>query len=114
MNEHRQSWAEIRPRRLRPHEERGRGDGGSVAVVVPRFHRRWLVALFGRLGLTERRVRLDAKGTLVWRLCDGAHSVEQIGRALADRFGDAVQPVEERLPRFLAQLARHEMIALED
>lgn len=105
------SWGELRPRRLRPHESRGED---LVSVLVPRFHRRWLVRLAERLGLTERRVNLDAQGSLVWTLCDGAHSVEEIGRALADRFGDAVNPVEERLPRFLSQLAQHEMIALEE
>ena len=111
MDDERANWGELRPRRLRPHETRG---DELVSVLVPRFHRAWLVRLSKRLGLTERRVNLDAQGSLVWSLCDGAHSVEEIGCALADRFGEAVKPVEERLPRFLSQLAQHEMIALED
>ncbi len=111
MDASERSWGTLRPRRLRPHESRG---DELVSVLVPRFHRGWLVRISERMGVTERRVNLDAKGSLVWSLCDGAHSVEEIGRALADRFGEAVNPVEERLPRFLVQLARHEMIALED
>ena len=111
MDGDRATWGELKPRRLRPHETRG---DELISVLVPRFHRRWLVRLSERVGLTERRVKLDAQGSLVWSLCDGRHSVEQIGEALAERFGEAVKPVEERLPRFLSQLAQHEMIALED
>ena len=75
-------------------------------MLVPRFRSRWFRALFRGLGLGDVRVHLDGPGSCVWRHCDGTHTVERIGDLLRERFGDRVEPVEERLPELLRQMYR--------
>lgn len=107
------SWGALRPRRLLPHEPRGdRSDSGEplVSVLVPRFRTRWIRGLSRRLGLGDVRVHLDGPGSCVWRHCDGTHTVERIGEVLRERFGERVEPVEQRLPELLRQMYRAGMV----
>jgi len=101
---------ELTPRRRRPYEERG---GGRVAVLLPRYGE-------GRVGkLLERffqrgpvKLELDEVGTAAWLLCDGGHTVQEIGELLRERFGERVEPVYDRLGIFVEQLARRGLVEL--
>lgn len=59
---------------------------------------------------SERMVVLNASAAFVWTCCDGAHSIPQIARELADSLGDGapdagrlVEDVESSLRNFIRQ-----------
>lgn len=64
-----------------------------------------------RYWLAVRRIRLDEKGSLVWRLLDGAHSVGDVAGALRDEFGDQVEPAEERAGNLIRMLHQEDLLA---
>ena len=68
----------------------------------------WLVLLMDR---PQYRVRLDARGTAIWRACDGAATVAQIVETVAKAFPEASDPVRTAL--FIRELARGGFIRLE-
>jgi hypothetical protein len=89
---------------------------GSVEVVVlrvPRRQDRW-----GRMlnrffeGPGYRQVQLDEVGSDVWRLCDGATSVEAMILALARKHKLERREVEISLTMYLRTLARRGFIGL--
>lgn len=86
-------------------------DEGQVVLLIPKFgaHRlgRWLMS---RMKEPNYRVKLDEVGSFVWRRCDGANTVDEIGKQLAEQFGDKVAPVRERLDIFFKQLSRGESL----
>lgn len=50
----------------------------------------------------------------VWVQCDGSATVYDIGLKLKERFGDPVEPVHERVGRFVQQLKRHGFVAFKE
>ena len=57
-------------------------------------------------------VKLDELGSSVWRLCDGEHTVEEIGKELARQYGPEIEPIYERLATFLIQLFKGKFIEI--
>ncbi|MFH0801650.1 MAG: PqqD family protein [bacterium] len=99
---------ELRPLRLLSWEEAG---DGLVVVLKPKFEnpflKKWLLPFFKSKNF---RIRLDAFGSLVFRMCDGKTSCETIAAALKEKFGDRVEPVHERLSLFVRQLENNHFI----
>lgn len=92
------------PTRRREAEPRG---DGTVDVLVPRYGDGRLGAVLGRFLKNQPiRLHLDEFGAEVWRLCDGRHSVYEIGQRMEEKFGDRIQPVYERLGLFLHQMKK--------
>ncbi len=58
----------------------------------------------------ERPVVLDEVGTFVWKMCNGEHSIEQIGEALSDEYKLTRREVEVSLNEYLRMLAKRGMI----
>jgi hypothetical protein len=85
-----------------------------VVLLRPRFGRGWLGR---RLQAAFRprpyRVLLDDVGSFVWRMCDGEAPVETIAAAMKERFGEEVEPVEDRLVTFLKSLLRGRFVEME-
>jgi len=96
------------PVRLLEWEE---GPDGLVEVLRPKFGTgragRWLSRWLFRPHL---RVRLDDTGSRVWRLCDGAHTLAEIARALRDHAGATAPDLDSRLQSFLETMTRRGMI----
>jgi hypothetical protein len=88
-------------------------EDGKAVVLRPRFGEsragRWLESL---LGLSPYRIRLDEIGTLVWKNCDGKLTAGDIAGQLRSEFGDKVEPAEDRLQHFIAQMNRARMIEI--
>ena len=91
-------------------------DGERVVVVRPypqglglRTPFDWLIFL-----LAPRRLKLDELGSYCWRRLDGESTALQIASDVRARYGDAVEPAEERVGRFLQQLLREELIEVRD
>lgn len=45
-------------------------------------------------------VHLDAQGSFVWKLCNGSRTIEEIAEAVHREFGEAADPLYERLLKF--------------
>lgn len=80
---------------------------GRVVVEVPAPSSPWRAPL-AWLGykMSGKRVRLDEVGSVAWTLIDGRRSVGEVAAALRERFGDRVEPAEERLGLLLLSLHR--------
>ena len=102
---------ELRPLRLLSWEE---AEYGLVVVLKPKFEnpflKKWLLPFFKSRNF---RIRLDAFGSLVFRMCDGKTSCEKIAAALREKFGEQVEPVHERLGLFIRQLENNRFIKRE-
>ena len=87
--------------------------GGRVVVRRPPPASRGLRALLDRLLhlLSVGRIRLDERGSFVWKLLDGAHTVGQVANAARQRFGDAVEPAEERVGSLVRMLRHQALVA---
>lgn len=84
-----------------------------MALLRPRFGSGWLGRRLQALFRSRPyRVVLDDVGSFVWRRCDGAARVEEIALAMRARFGERVEPVEDRLVSFLQSLLRGRFVEL--
>lgn len=88
-------------------------DDGKATLVVPRFRSR-----FGRkfcklikkpLGI---HIKLDEFGSTVWLLCNGKNTVKTIGKVLRHKYGSEIEPVYERIGKFLRQLEDYRFIKM--
>lgn len=61
-----------------------------------------------------RRLRLDPRGSFLWRRIDGERTIGALATELRDAFGDAVEPAEERVTRFLSWLERERLVEHRD
>ena len=103
-------FSTVRPRRLLEWRE----ENGRCVLLRPRLGSgrlaRWVA---GRGGDAYYRIRLDEVGTLIWKACDGRTSLADIVMRMRDRFGDGVEPADQRLARFVRQMLTGRMIAVE-
>jgi hypothetical protein len=82
-------------------------------VLVPKFHNpvlvRWLVP---HLKFPNVRVKLDAPGSLVWKLCDGKTTVGEMANRMTAEFGDTASSAQERIRKFLLTLEKSDLVNL--
>jgi hypothetical protein len=99
---------EMVPRRLIGYETDAEG---MVTLKAPRFHHP-VAARFFRPFLRSPTfdLRLDDFGSFVWLACDGTTDVAAIGERLKERFGEEVEPLWERLGKFLRKLDREDFL----
>jgi len=103
------NYLELTPYRIHKHEER---EDGMIDVLVPRFKSDFAKKFFSRaVKGSYIKANLDEFGTATWLLIDGERNVEKIGAELVVKFGDKVEPVYERLTRFLTDLHRYNFIS---
>jgi hypothetical protein len=76
-----------------------------VVVEVPNPSPPWFLAWL-RSKTKSRRVRLDEVGSLAWTQLDGRRTVGEVAAVLRARFGERVEPAEERLGALLQSLHR--------
>lgn len=127
----REEVLELRPVRLAEWTDRsggrsgaGTSDGaGSSGAGEPRVViERPLPPVRGFRGLIQRvsaltgvrRVRLDERGSFVWRRIDGERTVAELARDLAGEFGAEVEPADERVALLLRSLDRERFVELRD
>ncbi|MEE8447798.1 MAG: PqqD family protein [Gemmatimonadota bacterium] len=86
-------------------------DGGVVLERPP--PKRSGIRGIGRLTsfMAAQRVRLDDIGSFSWTRFDGETTVGEVCGALRERFGESVEPAEERLGRFLHSLRREGFVS---
>jgi hypothetical protein len=88
------------------------GEGGNLILLRPKLlspRWAWLLKLMSR---PMFRVRLDARGTAVWRACDGTRSVAQAAAAVSQLFPEEPDTLQ-RTALFVRELARGGFLRLE-
>jgi hypothetical protein len=102
---------ELKPRR---NVEWEIDQNGAVVLLVSKFRGRllqkWLVPLLKR---PKFRVKLDRVGSFIWQRCDGETPVSDIATALLREFGSDIEPLYERISRFLGKLEREDLITIQ-
>lgn len=100
---------DLRPRRTREWEE----VDGRVVVLMPKFRHpllaRWLLPM---LRSQNFRIKLDGLGSAVWKRCDGETSVALIAEQVRAEFGEAAEPVHDRIGTFLRKLEHGELVLI--
>ncbi len=78
---------------------------GFVTILIPKFKREFANNYLRRIGKPlDIRIKLDEFGSETWTLINGNRTVTDIGKKLVSKFGEKIQPVEERLTKFLTNL----------
>ena len=89
-------------------------DNELIVLLIPKFRNRlakkWFVPMLARPHI---RVKLDAFGSYLWSRCDGNTTVEEIGEQMARKFGEPVEPLYDRIGKFVQTLARDKFIMLD-
>lgn len=71
----------------------------TVHMLHDGFYDRIAQRFFHRPRISN--IDLDAQGSFVWQHIDGQSSVGQIGLMVRERFGEAVDPLYERLAEYM-------------
>ena len=98
--------APVRVARWRQVEDRVVVERPKPRARFPRILLEWLLHL-----MAVKSLRLDEVGSFAWQLLDGEHTVGQVAVAVRERFGDAVEPAEERLGHLVRLLRQEGLIA---
>jgi hypothetical protein len=96
------NYLEIIPYRVHKEEI---DEKGFVTILIPKFKRKFANDFLTRTGKSlDVRMKLDEFGSETWLQLDGKQNVSAIGKKLVLKFGEKIEPVEERLTRFLTNL----------
>lgn len=106
------NYLELTPKRSYDHEV---DVSGKISVLVPKFKNKLLVDFLApRLKSPYIKAKLDDFGSLTWTEMDGNKKVIEISESLTNKFGEKVQPVNERLTKFLTQLYKYNFITFKE
>jgi hypothetical protein len=86
----------------------------SLKIYAP-YKKTYLVRLLSRFVdiPEERSFRFNQLGAMVWELCDGTHSVEEIKSVIMKRSKGDEMDIEKRLIKFINHLSANDLITLE-
>lgn len=80
------------------------GENGNVTLVVPKFKNQKLNNFMFHPRKRFFRIALDELGSTVWLQIDGHSKVAEICRKALEVCGERINPVEERVTKFLTSL----------
>jgi hypothetical protein len=106
------NYLDLTPTRSYEYEK---SEEGTISVLVPKFTN--ILAKKFILPLAKAKVvkiKLDRFGGETWQLIDGKRKVDQIGKELVKIFGEDIQPVDERVTRFLTTLYEQRLISFNE
>ena len=83
---------------------------GRVVIERPKPESTGKVREQLRYWLAVRRIRLDERGSLAWRLLDGTKTVADVALALREEFGEQVEPAEDRAGQLVRMLHREDLL----
>lgn len=88
-------------------------DDGIVEVDMPRFHVAWMQKYLVPKGKYPYiRIKLDPFGSHVWNAIDGTTNIGDLSERLRTEYGDAVEPVHDRIAVFFRQLHQRGFVRL--
>ena len=111
MNQHHQApWSDVIVERKIEWED---GPKDGAVLLIPRFRKgplaKWLQP---RLKKPYIRVKLDHMGSFVWKCCDSKSTFLSIVTAMREKFGNSIEPAEDRLKKFLIILRNNKFVEL--
>jgi hypothetical protein len=87
----------------------------NVSLLIPKFTNKFLVNyLVPRLKSPYIKLKLDELGSESWLQIDGNKNVSEISDILVNKFGERIQPANERLTKFLTELFTHKFISFRE
>jgi hypothetical protein len=101
------NYLELTPVRKYEHEVK---DDGLVKVLIPKFKNKFMLSFVPKHKSPFIKVSLDELGSGVWLAIDGYKHVDAIIEDLNVKFGDKIQPAEERITKFLTNLYENKFI----
>ena len=106
------NYLELTPVRVYEHEVE---NNGLVSVLVPKFDMPFLDRIMSKFIKSRYfKAKLDEFGTVTWLEMDGTNSVQKISEHLVQKFGEKINPVNERLTKFLSQLHNYNFITFRE
>lgn len=89
-------------------------DTGRIVIIRPKYKSELGKLIFGSfLKKPDFKVNLDDLGSVVWKNMDGKNTVKMLGEILAAEFGPEIEPIYERLAKFLIQMHKDKFIRLD-
>ena len=56
------------------------------------------------------KIKLDVRGSFIWKYCDGKNSIRAICKLLEDKFGDEVKPTPDRTIELFKNLYNYRLV----
>ena len=86
----------------------------TLKLYVP-YKKSYVIKLLSRFMdiPDERTFRFNQMGSMVWDLCDGTHTVEEIKNTIMKRSKGDEKDIERRLIKFINKLSINDLITLE-
>lgn len=106
------NYLELHPVRLQKEEI---DDENFVTILIPKFKNPVLVKyLVPKMKSPDIKLKLDELGSAAWILMDGKKNVALVASLLTEKFGEKIQPVNERLTKFLTGLYEQRLITFQE
>lgn len=105
------SLLDLTPFRKIEHEING---NGLATLLYPKFKNPKVSKYMLGNKTPYIHMKLDDIGTAGWLAIDGKKKVEQIAIELTEKFGDRIQPVHDRLGKFLSALYNNKYISFQE
>ena len=106
------NYLELTPHHLYDHVIE---ENGKVSVLIPRFTNKILIkTLSPMIKSPFVKTKFDEFGSQVWLEIDGKKKVLDISTNLKQKFGERIEPVEERLTKFLTQLYNYKFVSFNE
>ncbi len=87
---------------------------GQIVIIRPKYNSSIGKMIFEPfLKIKNFKIKLDDLGSVVWENSDGQKNVKEIGEILAAKFGSDIEPIYERLSKFLIQMHKGKFIRLD-
>lgn len=90
-------------------------ENNLVTVLIPKVTNRFAKKYFEpMLKSSVIKLKLDEIGSASWLAIDGKKNVAEIAAELVQKFGDKIDPVEERLTKYLTTLYEQRFITFQE
>ena len=90
-------------------------DDNLVTILIPRFKSQFAAKyILPKMKGKYFKLKLDEIGSAAWLMINGKSNVAEIMKDLDAKFGEKIQPVDERLIKFLTQLYQQRLITFEE
>jgi len=83
---------------------------GITKILIPKFKSQFFQNMIPKSKSKYLRVKLDELGSSVWEAIDGKKDVSRIVDELSEKFGERIQPAEDRITKFFTQLLNSNFI----
>ena len=83
----------------------------KIILIYPKNFSKFEIWLHNRIGGPDKiRRPLDEVGSKIWLMCDGKHTIEYICSELHEQYKEEIEPVLERVWKFVELLLKHNLI----